>query len=160
MSAISAYVATQPITAIGALAPRSNPALAGSASFSSPASRADTGFDPTPVGTAPAAISPAVTNMVSDQFGSQMGADFATASGGGAISDALSNGVAKIAAFAQNGMKRIEGAIQADMAAGNGQVDPGKLQQYSMQMSNYEMMNQLAAKIQEKQEASIRAWLR
>ena len=73
---------------------------------------------------------------------------------------ALKGGVAKIAAWAQRGMSGIQQAIQGDMSANNGQVDPAKMQHYTMQMSNYEMMNQLAAKIQEKQDASIRAWLR
>lgn len=159
MTAITAYAASRPLATNGfALAAPS--ASSANAANGSPASRTNTGYDNTPVGGGAPAITPAVTNLVSGQFGAQMGADFASAAGGGAISDALSNGVAKIAAFAQNGMKRIEQSIQADMTSGGGQVDPGKLQQYSMQMSSFEMMNQLAAKIQEKQDASIRAWLR
>ena len=56
-------------------------------------------------------------------------------------------------------MKGIEQAIQGDMAANNGQVDPAKMQQYTMQMSTYEMIMQMAAKIQEKQERAAQVWL-
>jgi hypothetical protein len=109
-----------------------------------------------------AAASPAPhadVRTVSTQFGAPIANDYATASGGGAISDALNNGVAKIAAFAQNGMKSIEQAIQGDMAANNGQVDPAKMQQYTMQMSTFEQIMQMAAKIQEKQDRAAQVWL-
>ena len=101
----------------------------------------------------------AATNAVSNQFGAPIANDFANAAGGGTISNALQNGVAKIAAFAQNGIKSIEQAIQGDMAANNGQVDPAKMQQYTMQMSTFEMIMQMAAKIQEKQERAAQVWL-
>ena len=112
------------------------------------------GVTPNAVANAASSVSAGVTNgSTSHQFG-------AAVTGGGAISDALLSGVAKIAAFAQNGMKSIEQAIQGDMNANNGQVDPAKMQQYTMQMSNYELMNQMAAKLQEKEEAAMRVWLR
>lgn len=101
----------------------------------------------------------AAHTTVSNQFGAALGNDFTTAAGGGSISNALNNGVAKIAAFAQNGIKSIEQAIQGDMAANNGQVDPAKMQQYTMQMSTFEMIMQMAAKIQEKQERAAQVWL-
>lgn len=101
----------------------------------------------------------AAHNTVSTQFGAPLGNDFTNAAGGGNISNALQNGVAKIAAFAQNGIKSIEQAIQGDMAANNGQVDPAKMQQYTMQMSTFEMIMQMAAKIQEKQERAAQVWL-
>jgi hypothetical protein len=84
----------------------------------------------------------------------------AAASGGGAISDALKSGVSSIVAFAQKGMSDIQKAIQGDMAANNGEVDPAKMQLYTMKMSTYELLNQMAAKIQEKEERSIQVWLR
>jgi hypothetical protein len=98
-------------------------------------------------------------STVANQFGAPLANDFQTASGGGAISDALQNGVAKIAAFAQNGITRIQQSIQGDMAANNGQIDPAKMQQYTMQMSTFEMIMQMAAKIQEKQERAAQVWL-
>lgn len=80
--------------------------------------------------------------------------------GGGAIGDALKSGVSGIVAFAQKGMADIQKAIQGDMAANNGEVDPAKMQLYTMKMSTYELLNQMAAKIQEKEERSIQVWLR
>lgn len=82
------------------------------------------------------------------------------ASAGGAIGDALKSGVSGIVAFAQKGMADIQKAIQGDMAANNGEVDPAKMQLYTMKMSTYELLNQMAAKIQEKEERSIQVWLR
>ncbi len=101
-----------------------------------------------------------VHNTVASQFGSQMATDFTTASGGGAISNALKSGVGSIVAFAQKGMADIQKAIQGDMAANNGEVDPAKMQLYTMKMSTYELLNNMAAKIQEKEERSIQVWLR
>ena len=46
------------------------------------------------------------------------------------------------------------------MAANNGEVDPAKMQLYTMKMCTYELLNQMAAKIQEKEERSIQVWLR
>jgi hypothetical protein len=56
-------------------------------------------------------------------------------------------------------MADIQKAIQGDMAANNGEVDPAKMQLYTMKMSTYELLNQMAAKIQEKEERSIQVWL-
>jgi len=92
--------------------------------------------------------------------GATLANDAAIAAGGGAISSALKSGVSSIVAFAQNGMKNIQAAIQADMAANNGEVDPAKMQLYTMKMSTYELLNQMAAKIQEKEEAAMQRWLR
>ena len=140
MTAISAYSANRIPAPIAAPAPAPTEASTTPPATTSPASRSLTGFDPTPVAT------PAV--------------DGAAAAGGGEIGDALKSGVAKIAAWAQRGMAGIQQAIQGDMNANNGQVDPAKMQQYTMQMSNYELMNQMAAKLQEKEEAAMRVWLR
>lgn len=117
------------------------------------------GLGATPATVAPNAVASNAAAVTSQQFGAGMASNLATAAGGGAISDALQNGVAKIAAFAQNGIKSIEQAIQGDMAANNGQVDPAKMQQYTMQMSTFEMIMQMAAKIQEKQERAAQVWL-
>ncbi|MCW2926093.1 MAG: hypothetical protein JWM86_61 [Thermoleophilia bacterium] len=114
----------------------------------SPATRTQTGFDPTPVATV------APTRYAAPS------APTASVSGGGELSDALTNGVARIAAWAHRGMAGIQQAIQGDMNANNGQVDPARMQQYTMQMSNFELMNQMAAKMQEKEEAAIKVWLR
>jgi hypothetical protein len=110
-------------------------------------------------GVNPQTIASNAAAITSQQFGAPMASNLATGAGGGPISDALQNGVAKIAAFAQNGIKSIEQAIQGDMAANNGQVDPAKMQQYTMQMSTFEMIMQMAAKIQEKQERAAQVWL-
>jgi hypothetical protein len=96
---------------------------------------------------------------VANQFGTGMANDLATAAGGGVISNALKNGVSSIVAYAQSGMQKIQQAIQGEMAANGGEVDPAKMQLYTMQMSTYELLNQMAAKIQEKQERSVQIWL-
>ena len=158
MTAISAYSANRmPSFAAAPAAPQPTLELQRS---DSPASRSQTGFDPTPVSVAPTSGQAAVTAAVGAQFGAPMARDFSSAAGGGAITDALKSGVAKIAAWAQRGMTGIQEAIQGDMNANNGQVDPAKMQQYTMQMTNYELMMQMAAKIQEKEEAAIKIWLR
>lgn len=101
----------------------------------------------------------AVHDTVANQFGTTMANQLVTASGGGAIGDALKNGVSSIVAFAQKGMADIQKAIQGDMAANNGEVDPAKMQLYTMKMSTYELLNQMAAKIQEKQDRAVQIWL-
>jgi hypothetical protein len=98
--------------------------------------------------------------VASQQFGSAVGNNLMTANAGGSIGQALTNGVSNIVAFAQKGMADIQKAIQGDMAANNGQIDPAKMQLYTMQMSTFELLNQLAAKIQEKEDNSIQRWLR
>lgn len=118
-----------------------------------------TAMGQTPGTVTPQSVASNAAAVTSQQFGAPMAASLATGAGGGAISSALQNGVAKIAAFAQNGIKSIELAIQGDMAANNGQVDPAKMQQYTMQMSTFEMIMQMAAKIQEKQERAAQVWL-
>lgn len=112
-------------------------------------------------GTPAPALNQAATNQVASSAAAiatnQMQS---AASGGGAIADALKSGTSKIVAFAQKGMADIQAAIQGDMAANNGEVDPAKMQLYTMKMSTYELLNQMAAKIQEKEEQSIQVWLR
>lgn len=108
-----------------------------------------------PAGTSQQAVT-AAANIATQQLQS---ASDASASGGGAITDALKTGTSKIVAFAQKGMADIQKAIQGDMAANNGEVDPAKMQLYTMKMSTYELLNQMAAKIQEKEERSIQVWL-
>lgn len=153
MTVLSAYAANRmPALAVTATTPTAAPAPIDT---SSPASRSRTGFDPAPI---PAAAS--VEEAVGARFGPTMATDFSSAAGGGAISDALKGGVAKIAAWAQRGMTGIQEAIQGDMHSNGGQVDPARMQQYTMEMSRYEMMMQMAAKIQEKEDAAIRVWLR
>jgi hypothetical protein len=98
----------------------------------------------------------AAANIATQQLQS---AQDSSASGGGVIGDALKSGTSKIVAFAQKGMADIQKAIQGDMAANNGEVDPAKMQLYTMKMSTYELLNQMAAKIQEKEERSIQVWL-
>lgn len=158
MTALGTYTANR-ITPAMPVNPFGSTTL-GSTDAPTTTTRANTGFDPAPAVLAPSTALDTARRSVSARFGSEMGNDFAAAAGGGAVSDALQNGVAKLAAFAQNGMKNIENAIQGDMDANSGQVDPAKMQQYTMRMSSYEMMMQLAAKIQEKQNNSIQAWLR
>ena len=159
MTAISAYAANRMPAFTPALAVPSATPPASDVRAGSPASRSQTGFDPAPV-SAPSYGPTSIAGSVGAKFGSAMAADFTAAAGGGEITDALKNGVAKIAAWAQRGMTGIQEAIQGDMNANNGQVDPAKMQQYTMQMTNYEMMMQMAAKIQEKEEAAIKIWLR
>jgi hypothetical protein len=112
-------------------------------------------------GTPAPALNQAQTNQVANSAASIATTQLNTAAvGGGAIGDALKSGVSGIVAFAQKGMADIQKAIQGDMAANNGEVDPAKMQLYTMKMSTYELLNQMAAKIQEKEERSIQVWLR
>ena len=135
MTALNAYSANRMPSIAAPTAPTMSATPSSPAPVAgSPASRSTTGFDPQPATT--------------------------EASGGGAIGDALLSGIGRIAAFASNGMKSIEAAIQGDMASGGGEVDPAKMQQYAMKMSSYETMMQLAAKLQEKQDNAIQVWLR
>lgn len=178
----AAPVASTPAT-LGVAAQPSAPRAATTATTSAGNSATATAFDRTPATTPVGAASTQPTlaqavNTVAGQNGTNVGAaqnahalatqaagsaaadNLMTASAGGAINDALTNGVSKIVAFAQTGMANIQKAIQGDMAANNGQVDPAKMQLYTMQMSTFELLNQLAAKIQEKEDSSIQRWLR
>jgi hypothetical protein len=172
----AAPVATSPTT-LGALT--SQPATTATATTGGNAAIA-TGYNPTPVvgggaattgGAAPnvAALANQLAPAGTNQQAVTAAANIATqqlqtsydsaSSGGGAIGDALKSGTSKIVAFAQKGMADIQKAIQGDMAANNGEVDPAKMQLYTMKMSTYELLNQMAAKIQEKEERSIQVWL-
>lgn len=159
MTTLSAYSANR-MPAMSYTPSAMSPGTIPAVQAGSPASRSQTGFDPLPVEASPVTGQRPVTAAVAAKFGPSMAADFSSAAGGGEISDALKSGVAKIAAWAQRGMTGIQEAIQGDMNANNGQVDPAKMQQYTMQMTNYELMMQMAAKIQEKEEAAIKVWLR
>lgn len=180
LSSISSRFANAVPSTAASLGVTSQPARTGATTVASPNAQVATGFSSTPaattsnagvaagsatvaaaasqLGTTTNAVQ-AAQNVVSSQFGANTAAKFTNAAAGGGIADAFMNGVARIASFAQNGMKSIEQAIQADMSANNGQIDPAKMQQYSMQMSTFEMIMQMAAKIQEKQERSTQVWL-
>jgi hypothetical protein len=160
-------VTGQPVTTGGSITSGGNAAVS-------------TGYDPTPVATATTSGGGASQNMTAlanqlaapgtSQQAVTAAANIATQQlqsastgstiGGGGLGDALKNGVSGIVAFAQKGMADIQKAIQGDMAANNGEVDPAKMQLYTMKMSTYELLNQMAAKIQEKEERSIQIWLR
>lgn len=109
---------------------------------------------------APTAAEAAAVSTVAGQFGQPLANDFQTAASGGGITEVLSNGISKITAFASNGMKKIEQAIQADMAANNGQVDAAKMQQYSMQMTTFQQIMEMAKKIQDSKDRAMDAWIR
>lgn len=112
-------------------------------------------------GTPAPALNQAATNQVASSASAIATNQLqAAASGGGAIGDALKSGTSRIVAFAQKGMSDIQAAIQGDMAANNGEVPAAKMQLYTMKMSTYELLNQMAAKIQEKEERAIQVWLR
>ena len=161
----SATPATTPIGTAGNVAANAR-ALNTVAGTAAPAAIATAQQTIAALGTTPAAapanmaVATSAQNTVASQFGSQTATDLTQAAGGGQITNALKTGVSSIVAFAQKGMADIQKAIQGDMAANNGEVDPAKMQLYTMKMSTYELLNQMAAKIQEKEEAAMQRWLR
>lgn len=82
-------------------------------------------------------------------------------SGGGGIGEALMSGIGKLVSFASKGMQSISDALNGEVSAtGGGSINPAKLQGYMMQMSNYDHMMKMAAKLQEKEDEAIKVWLR
>lgn len=85
----------------------------------------------------------------------------ASASGGGGLGDYLASGIGKLVSFASKGMQSISDALNGEMsAAGGGAVDAAKVQGYVMQMSNYDNLMKMAAKLHEKEDDAIKVWLR
>jgi hypothetical protein len=182
MTAIYGNFAAPLATSASTLGVATQPTTTGTTATGGGNAAISTGFSSTPATTtvgggntltlpratqnAAASLGTSVANVQAAQstaaaaVGSTLANDLVTATGGGAISDALKNGVSKIVAFAQTGMANIQKAIQADMAANNGEIDPAKMQLYTMRMSTYELLNQMAAKIQEKEDSAIQRWLR
>lgn len=78
---------------------------------------------------------------------------------GGGLTQDVGNAVSRLASFAQGKMDDVQRRMQGEMAS-TGAIDPGKLQSYNMEMSKYEMIMQMAAKIQEKEERAASVWLR
>lgn len=81
--------------------------------------------------------------------------------GGGVIGDALLSGIGKLVAFASKGMQSISDALNGEVSAtGGGSINPAKLQGYMMQMSSYDHLMKMAAKLQENEDEAIKVWLR
>jgi hypothetical protein len=80
--------------------------------------------------------------------------------GGGGLSDFVGNAISKIATMAQNSMNKVQSQLTNEMTANGGNVEPARLQQINQQMSTYQMMMEMAAKIQDKQEQAAQVWLR
>ena len=88
-------------------------------------------------------------------------ADTAGASGGGALGDFVMSGIGKLVSYASKGMQAISDALRGEMdAKGGGAVNAAKVQGYVMQMSNYDNIIKMAAKLQEKEDEAVKIWLR
>ena len=62
---------------------------------------------------------------------------------------------------ASTGMQSISDALNGEMAAtGGGTVDAAKVQGYVMQMTNYDNIMKMAAKLHEKEDEAVKVWLR
>lgn len=117
-----------------------------------------------------AATSAAVTAPVANQQASTAPAGNAAVNtgfdpqpavvGGGAVSNFIGNAATQFATMASNGMQRLEAAMNGDIAANGGQLNPAKMQQYTSQMNTFEQVMLMAKKIQDKQEAAANVWLR
>lgn len=118
------------------------------------------GVSPTPTTTAATAPVAGTQALGSPNANVATAYDPTPVTGGGAVSDFVGNAVGRLTAFAAGSMDRIQKAMEGDMTANGGQIDPARLQKYNMEMSTYEMIMQMAAKIQEKQENAAAVWLR
>ncbi len=85
----------------------------------------------------------------------------AESSGGGSFGDILKSGIGKLVSFASKGMQSISDALSGEMeASGGGSVDAAKVQGYVMQMTNYDSVMKLAAKLHESEKDAVNVWLR
>ncbi|MCW2960416.1 MAG: hypothetical protein JWM90_803 [Thermoleophilia bacterium] len=80
--------------------------------------------------------------------------------GGGLVDYIKGNATSNLAAVAQRGIKGIQDKMNAEMASAGGTIDPLKVQMYTQQMSSFEMIMQMVAKMQETEENCTRAFLR
>jgi hypothetical protein len=115
------------------------------------------------IGSTPASSSLPATTMTPDAGAPAAPASTSTASatGGGGIGDALLSGIGKLVSFASKGMQSISDALNGEVSAtGGGDINPAKLQGYMMQMSSYDHLMKMAAKLQEKEDEAVKVWLR
>lgn len=112
--------------------------------------------------TAPAPVSTPVPGAQVATPNAQVATGYSPApvEGGGVISEFVGNAISKIATMAQNSMNSVQSQLTAEMTANGGAVEPARLQQINQQMSTYQMMMEMAAKIQQKQDDAVRVWLR
>jgi hypothetical protein len=131
--------------------------------------RTSLGVTNQPSTTAPATVTPpvanqqAVVNTPNAQVATGFSSTPAATSGGGVLGDignAIASGINGIAQMAQSGMAKLEQQMNGEMSANGGQMDAAKVQMYSQKMSAFEMVMQLAAKLQESKDNATRAWLR
>lgn len=71
----------------------------------------------------------------------------------------LLNGFAGLASFAQRKMDEVQSALSQLMQNGK-TPDGGQIAVLNNQMSKFNLLNEQAAKMQQKQEESARAWIR
>jgi len=118
-----------------------------------------------PATTAPVVTAPAVTTVNSPNAAVTTGYDPtpAAATGGGAVGDFVGSAVANLTRLAAGSFERLTTNMNAAAAAASAKgenLSAADVQKYQAQMSSYELMMQLAAKIQEKQDAAAQVWLR
>lgn len=76
------------------------------------------------------------------------------------IAGDVKNAIGALTAFAQSKMDQVQSNIKALMSSEGGEMNAAKLQVYSQELSNYETMMQMAAKLQEKEERAVSIWVR
>ncbi|MCW2955600.1 MAG: hypothetical protein JWO69_469, partial [Thermoleophilia bacterium] len=85
----------------------------------------------------------------------------ANVSGGGVVEDAkamIEQSFGSLTEMAQFRMTSLENQMDAEMKS-KGTLDAATIQKYTNKMTSFEMIMQLAAKLQESKDNAIRAWL-
>ena len=75
----------------------------------------------------------------------------------------VKDAISALTAFAQGKMDNVKANIKALMSSEGGadsQLNAAKLQEYSNELSTFESMMQMAAKMQEQQDQAIKIWVR
>lgn len=72
----------------------------------------------------------------------------------------ISDAIGALASFAQSRMDAVQSKIKALMNSEGGELNAAQLQAYDRELASYEMLMQMAAKMQEKQERAIAVWVR
>jgi hypothetical protein len=72
----------------------------------------------------------------------------------------VKNAITALTSFAQSKMDAVQANIKALMNSEGGEMNAAKLQVYSQELSSYETMMQMAAKLQEKQDRAAQIWVR
>ncbi len=102
-----------------------------------------------------------VTNAQSGIAAAQrVGSMITGAPQGNSFASDVKDAIGALASFAQSRMDAVQSKIKALMSSEGGEINAAQLQVYSQELANYEMLMQMAAKLQEKQERAAAVWVR